>query len=156
MGFRIRQDARRWFRELRQGGFDLDFDIYYFCFMAGITAGSRCKIELSTEDAPEFISYFPGRYRDRGRLMVALFLSKELENNGIAMDEKRTVNALIARLTNPESQNYLSDEGMREFNKYAHGGFDVLQDWFDDRPRSLETFLRMFKKSLDKVLAIPN
>jgi hypothetical protein len=38
---------------------------------------------------------------------------------------------------------------MREFSKYAHGGFEVLSEWFDDRPRSLETFLRAFKRKVD-------
>lgn len=36
---------------------------------------------------------------------------------------------------------YLSGEGVREFNKYAHGGHEVLLEWFEYRPRSLETFL---------------
>ena len=30
---------------------------------------------------------------------------------------------------------------MEEINHYAAGGFDILTDWFDDRPRHLETFL---------------
>lgn len=34
----------------------------------------------------------------------------------------------------------------REFNKFAHGGDEVLLDWFDDCPRSLETFLRAFQR----------
>ncbi|MEZ4706539.1 MAG: hypothetical protein R3A44_05000 [Caldilineaceae bacterium] len=150
MDFRLRQDARDWFRDL-QNSFNVDFDIYYFCFMAGIAAGR--KTEIPTAETAELVDYFPDRYRDRGKLMVALFLSKELEELGVAMDEKKSVNAMIARLTSPDARNHLSDEGMREFNKYAHGGFDVLLDWFDDRPRSLETFLRMFKRQADTVLA---
>jgi hypothetical protein len=42
----------------------------------------------------------------------------------------------------------LSDEGVREFNKYSHGGYEVLLDWFDDRPRALETFLRAFHRKV--------
>jgi len=149
MRFQIREDARKWFSDIKGNGFDLDFDSYYFCLMAGIATGR--KDDAAGREVAEFIDYFPGRYSDRGRLLVALFLSKELRVYGIEMGEKRAVNSLITSLTNPESQNYLSDEGMREFNRYAHGGFDVLQEWFEDRPRSLETFLRMFKRKLDGV-----
>lgn len=38
---------------------------------------------------------------------------------------------------------------MREFNKDAHIGFDALTEWFGDRPRSLEAFLRTFKRHID-------
>ena len=67
------------------------------------------------------------------------------------MSEKKAVHAAISRLVDPEATNHLSDDGVREFNKYGHGGYEVLLDWFDDRPRSLETFLRAFKKKVDDI-----
>jgi len=85
----------------------------------------------------------------RAQTLVALFLTKELEQLGVKMEEKRSVHSAIARLVSPESPSHLSDEGMREFNKYAHGEYDVLSERFDDRPRSLETFLRGFKRTID-------
>ena len=65
------------------------------------------------------------------------------------MEEKRSVHSAIAALVSPETLTHLSDNGMKEFNRYAHGGFEVLSDWFDDRPRSLETFLGGFKRNVD-------
>jgi hypothetical protein len=84
-------------------------------------------------------------------LLVSLFLSRELQFLGITMAEKRTIHSAIARLVNPDAPNYLSDEGVREFNKYCHGGYEVLLEWFEYRPQSLETFLRTFKRRLDEV-----
>ena len=69
----------------------------------------------------------------------------------MTMVEKKLVRDVVSRFIRPEAPNYLSDEGVREFNKYASGGYDVLRDeWFaDDRPRSLETFLREFKRRMN-------
>jgi hypothetical protein len=151
--FRIREDARTWFRDLRETekSFKIDFDSFYFCFMAGIAA--KRKQSTAIEATAELIAYFPEKYSPRGRLLVTLFLARELEFLGVTMDEKRDVHATIAKLVNPDAPNHLSDDGVREFNKYAHGGFDVLLDWFDDRPRTLDSFVRGFKLRIDTELA---
>ncbi len=157
MEFRIRKDARDWFRDIK-GDFTAlpgtppapDFDAFYFCFIAGIT--KMQKRDIATSETAELVENFPGPYKSRGRILVGLFLSKELEYLGVTLEEKKTVHAEISRLVNPEVPSYLSDEGVREFNKYAHGGYDVLLDWFDDRPRALETFLRSFRKKIEDEL----
>ena len=142
MDFAIRKDARQWFRDI-EDEFDNLFDAFYFCFIAGITEMRKEDIPASETDS--FIDNFPVRhYGNRARLLVALFLSRELEYLGVAMNEKTTVHDAISKLVRPEAPNFLSDAGAREFNKFAHGGYEVLLDWFDDRPRSLETFLCAF------------
>lgn len=150
--FRIRIDARDWFRGLldTEKTFKTDFDAFYFCFVAGITGGQK-KSAVSSETA-ELVDYFPDRYAGRSKLIVALFLTQELRELGVTMDEKKAVHTAIAALVNPQAANHLSDEGVREFNRYAHGGYDVLLDWFDDRPRSIDNFLRTFKRNNDASL----
>ncbi|EKZ9200989.1 hypothetical protein RFA42_001748 [Vibrio vulnificus] len=148
--FRLRLDARQWFRDLReQKVFRTDFDSFYFCFIAGVT--SRRKETVTQDETAELVSYFPDRYSVRGKLLVSLFLKSELELLGVSMSERREVHSTIAKLVTPESPNFLSDEGVREFNRYAHGGYEQLIEWFDERPRSLETFLRGFKLKVDSV-----
>lgn len=146
MDFAIRKDARDWFKDIRDD-LTLDFDAFYFCFVAGIT--EKRKKEVTAADTAALVENFPGPYKNRGRLLIALFLSRELDYLGVTMHEKETVHAAIGDLVDPNAANYLSDNGVREFNKYAHGGYDVLLDWFDDRPRSLETFLRRFHREID-------
>ena len=143
MDFAIRKDARHWFRDIRDE-LTIDYDAFYLCFIAGVSE-LRKKNVPATETAA-LVENYPGPYKMRGRLLTALFLSRELTYLGIAIAEKRTVNAAISRLVKPESPSFLSDDGVREFNKYAHGGYEVLLDWFDDRPRSLESFLRAFRR----------
>ncbi len=157
MSFRIRKIAKKWFKHIdkdsQEKGFNTDFDILYFCFMAGITARPRRKFDVVQNETIEIIDYFPDRYKgDRGRLLVALFLASELEELGIMMNEKKEVHKEISRLISPDSQTSLSNEGFREFNKYVYGGFEVLLDWFNDQPRSLETFLQMYKRKVDATL----
>lgn len=146
MDFAIRKDARDWFRDIK-GDLALDFDAFYFCFIAGATA--MRKKDAAASETAQLVDNFPGPYRNRGRLLVALFLSRELQLLGVTIAEKKAVHTAIAALVDPGSPNYLSDQGVREFNRYAHGGYEVLLEWFDDRPRSLETFLRTFKLRID-------
>lgn len=151
MDFAIRKEARDWFRDIRDNLAALpgtasapDFDAFYFCFIAGVTA--MRKKDVPAAETAALVESFPGPYKKRSRLLVALFLSRELEYLGVTMDEKKTVYAAISKLVEPGTLHFLSDDGVREFNKFAHGGYEVLLDWFDDRPRSLETFLRAFRR----------
>lgn len=159
MEFRIIRDARKWFRDIREEltappgkAPSPDFDAFYFCFIAGVT--EMRKKDVSSGETAELVDYFPGPYKNRGRLLVSLFLSKELEYLGVSLIERDTVRKEISRLVQPDAPNHLSDEGVREFNKYAHGGYEVLLDWFDDRPRVLETFLRVFRKKIETALSV--
>jgi hypothetical protein len=149
MPFRIPRSALDDFFKSIRSEVDLEFDLYYFCFIAGIATDTKESIP----DSMDVVDYFPGEYRHRGKLLIALFLSRELKQLGVTMDEKTHVYSEISRLVNPESQNFLSDDGLREFNRYAQGGFIKLKEWFEGRPQSLETFLRRFKIKLDEVLA---
>ena len=126
---------------------DMDFDIFYFCFIAGIKESRKKKDVISSETAA-LVDNFPGAYKNRGRLLVALFLSKELECLGVTIEERENVHRAIANLVNTNAPNYLSDNGVREFNRYAHGGYDVLREWFDDRPRTLDFFLCWFHRNI--------
>lgn len=150
--FRLRLDARQWFKDLRdQGVFKIDFDAFYFCFIAGVT--TRRKETVPLERTSELVAYFPDKYASRGKLLVGLFLKSELELLGVSMHERHEVHSTIAKLVMPGAPNFLSDEGVREFNRYAHGGYEQLIEWFDDRPRSLETFLRTYKLRVDTSLS---
>ena len=155
MDFFIRKEARRWFRGIRSEFSALpgtrsapDFDAFYFCFIAGITMNR--KESLPQEETAQLVPGFPEAYKSRGSLLVSLFLSRELKSRGVDLTERQRVRDVLAELVQPQAQNLLSDDGVREFNKYSFGGFDVLLDWFDDGPTSLETFLRTFKRRIDE------
>lgn len=152
MSFRLRNDARTWFKGIRaSGALEMDFDSYYFCLMAGLA--TRTKADIPQSDTAEIVQSFPGEYKAKGRLIVALFLKVELEELGVSMEKKTPVHEAISRLVRPMSPSGLSDEGEREINKYAHGGFDVLTEWLEDRPRTLETFLPLYKRYLDNAIS---
>jgi hypothetical protein len=157
--FRFRTTAKSdFFKHIGKdsNGFDLDFDIIYFCFMASMAAGGRKtkKDAVLTKDTEEPVDYFPGRYAGRrSRLLIALFLSKELELFSVDMTEKSNVHKVISHLVEPDAPSRLSNEGITEFNRYVYGGLDVLYEWYGDAPRSLDAFLRGFKEKSDIALA---
>lgn len=147
--FRLRKDARKWFKELEKG-FDSDaplFEMFYLCLIAGLA--TKKKADVSTTDATELVDYFPGEYRARGRVIVATFLARELQALGIEMTEKRALHSSIAQLVDPLSPSHLSEAGVKEMNRYAAGGFDQLTEHFDDPPRAIETFIPLFKQFVE-------
>lgn len=150
MPFRLRKDAKEWFKTIADD-LSLDFDIYYFCLMAGLATGR--KAFPGANDATDLAQDFPGEYRSRGRIIVALLLTRELRILGVKFEERTTLHKEIGKLIDPLSSTHLSAPGMDEINHYAAGGFDVLTDWFDDRPRHLETFLPQFQRYLKNALA---
>ncbi|ANH08455.1 hypothetical protein [Shinella sp. HZN7] len=150
--FRVRKDAKSWFKDLyRDKSFKIDFDTFYFCFIAGVATGR--KRAMAGEDTSEMIDYFPQPYGASSKILVGLFLSAEMEKLGLVMTERERVHLEIAKLVRHDSSNHLTAAGVGEFSQYAHGGFDVLLEWFDDRPRSLDTFERQFKRKLDAQLS---
>lgn len=146
--FRVRKDARKWFNELyRDGSFRIDFDAFYFCFVAGVATGR--KRAMTGDDTSEMTDRFPGPYGASSKILVGLFLSAEIRKLGLVMSERERVHLEIAKLVRYDSVNHLTAAGVAEFCQYAHGGYEALLEWFDDRPRTLETFERQFKRSLE-------
>lgn len=150
MAFRLRKDAHDWFKHIRNS-LSLDFDMYYLCLMAGLT--TRRKEETLTAQTTELVGYFPGEYQPRAFVIIALFLSRELQEMGIHTSDRAGLNDAISGLVDPYSSSHLSDEGMRQVNKYAYGGYEVLNEWFEDRPQHIETFLPQYKEHIDQELA---
>lgn len=145
--FRLRKESKPWFKDIiNKNALQMDFDVYYFCLMAGLA--TKTKRDLPTSETSELVETFPGRYRDRSKIIIALFLVRELDSLGVTLNDKKSAHNQISRLVRPDSPNHLSDEGMRELNRYAAGGYEALLTWFEDKPRNLDTFLRSFSKKI--------
>jgi hypothetical protein len=148
--FRLRTDAKDWFKEI-SSIFPVDFDIYYFCLMAGIAG--RHKADVAHAEAKDLVDHFPREYQTQSRILVALFLKTEVDMAGVNVTDKEAVRATIRRFVSTRSSTHLSNAGVDEMNRFSFGGFDLLTEWFEERPRHIETFLPMYKKYLDKELA---
>ena len=141
MGFELRQDTRKWFKEIEKDYSTL-FDIYYLCLIPGFITKSR-NTEIHSDSVDEITRYFPDAFRSRGQLLIVLLIDTELSRLGINLSERKTVYSRISELvvTTPP---YISDAGIKLMNQYAHGGFDILTENISERPRSIETFVRKY------------
>ena len=149
--FMLRKEAEDWFKHI-DDDIKLKFDMYYFCFISGIA--EKRKSNQSSTNTIEIVRDFPGPYKDGiGYRLIALFLSRELEQLGVDMKDKSNVRKVVTSLVST-SPPYLSENGAKEFNKYAHGGYDVLTQWFE-RPNSMEAFLIEFHKKINETLTRP-
>jgi len=148
MGFRLRNDAKKWFqpiRENRDNNFDQDWDSYYYCLVAGLLSEQKSE----ATNTVEFNEGYTKRYLPRAKLLIGLFLSKEIKKMGVSFSEKKQVHKVISALIDPMSPNFLKDDGIKEFNKYAHAGFDELCDNME-KPYTLEDFLISFDNYVKK------
>ena len=94
---------------------------------------------------------FPRIYDQHRELLVALFLCRELATLGIEMDEGQDVHLEIAKLVDPTAPNRLTDDGVRLFNQYSHGGYEVLREWFRLQTRfRCQSFFGSFTKKSAK------
>lgn len=152
MGFELRQDAKKWFKafdgDIKQK-IIIQFDLYYFCLIPGFIAKRR-NVEINSNDVDEIFRDFPSVFRSRGELLAGLLINTELSRLGIDLQERESVYSVIKELviTSPP---YLSNEGIKRMNQYAHGGFDVLCERMDERPISLETFIRKYHRVIQNL-----
>ena len=142
MGFRIREDAKKWFkviRDNRDNNFETDWDTYYYCLMAGLLSENK----IDVPNTIEFNENYTKRYAPRAKILIGLFLSKEIKKMGVSFDNKKEVHHVISSLIDPLSPTFLKDEGLKEFNKYANAGYEELCDNME-KPYTLEDFLISF------------
>lgn len=145
MPFRLRDDARRWFSEIEgKAPVKSQFDLFYFCLMAGLMSGRRSEPTDGGRPAPEFVQTFIEDYRPAQRLIIGLLIVAELQRLGIDLHEKAAVRKTIETLVDPQSSTNLTDEGMRLLNAYASGGYDYIAELRTSKPYTVEEFLRDF------------
>lgn len=150
MYFQLRRDARQWYSDI-ESSFPTNFDLFYLNAMAGFAA--RRKSDVEPNLVTDLVDYFPKDFKSRGSLIISLLISTELTVAGINYDERDSVNRTIARLITPSAESHLTDDGTRLMNRYAHGGFEALVEQFEDRPRTIETFLRTYRNALTRLRA---
>lgn len=151
MDFRIRKDARAWFKGLDSviGASAKGFEYYYFCLCAGLMSGN--KLSVTASDCDSLIDYYPAEYKVKGRILVAWMISKELETLGIDVAERARVHETIRILVDPHSSTSLSEFGMEQMNCYAAAGFDVLSEGIMEPPRVLPSFLLEYIQVLNEL-----
>lgn len=146
--FRLPREAESWFSGIRKE-FSLEFDIYYFCLMAGLA--KRETDTIPTSETKDVINRFPQEYRAEAKIIISLFLKTELNLIGINLKDRKAVNETIRNYVETGSPTHLSDEGEKQINKYVNRGLQVLKEYFNDKPRTLEVFLLRFAKMINEL-----
>lgn len=143
--FQLSKDAEKWFADISKY-YPTKFDLYYLCLMIGLQNGRKAE-PVNTTD---LIENFPKEFRPTGNLLIGLLIHSELKEIGVDLNEREQVHKIIGELVNPSSPSKLSDEGMKAMNKYTQGGFDLLSEKFNDKPRTIEIFIRKYSKIMNE------
>jgi hypothetical protein len=146
--FKLPIEAEKWFSDIRKD-LDYDFDIYYFCFMAGLAKG--IKEPYQNSESKDLVRDFPQGYRLESKIITALFLKKELDKMGVSLDDRGLVHDTIKKFIDTNAISGINEEGQREMNKYAFGGIKVLKEFFKDKPRTIEPFIVRFTSIFEQL-----
>lgn len=152
--FKLRVDARTFFENIKKGrarGFKVDFDEYYFCLIAGLAVRQRDP-SFEASNAPDLVNHFPDPYASEAEMLVALLLATEIRRLSVRQDDKVAIEGLVHELLDAKSPGrLLSNKGMEAMNSYASAGCDLLRnEWFDQKPTTLDYFLIRFNNQLQK------
>lgn len=140
--FRIREDAITWLSEVQKTlSNGTIFDLYYFCAVAGLTAGRAEELNGATR---EMVDYFVADYKPVASFLLGMLVIAELKKGRIELTEDGEVRSAFRSLVAGHGENGLTDEGMKRLNAYANGGYEYLAKSLDQRPESAEVFLREF------------
>lgn len=148
MPFRLKSEVDDWFSNIhKQGPLKTKFDLYYFCLMAGFSANKKTSSMESI--ASEITDNFVNEYKPVQRLIIGLLIVCEIKRLGIEITNKEEVQEILTRYTTPESLTHLTDDGLKQLNCYASGGFEYLTEVFPTKPHTLEEFLRRYTQVID-------
>lgn len=148
MAFQLHPDARDWFKKVRgkdgKGKEPLEtlFDVYHMCFVLGVARG---RFEPLGDLGDTFMDEFIQRYRAHHLLMIGAMISKSLERQGVAVDDRKAVVKEVERFVDSTGLGMiLKPDGFRELNGYAAGGFNYLREELSGPPSDMVFLLDRF------------
>lgn len=150
--FHIRTDARAYLKNVIDGVDSQSplFEVFYLCALTGLATNRTA--DTASANTSELVENFPSEYASRGRIIVGLFLTREIKRRGIQLHEKDPLHRAIREFVDPRTLSQLSDAGVHQLNRYGYGGFDQLLEWFPEKPSDLETFLPLFHTKIQAAL----
>ncbi len=147
MAFRMRQEVEDWFKHIsKKEPLATKFDLYYLCLMMGL-ATSRCD---PFQGSTEFVDNFVADYKPVQRLIIGLLMIAEMSLNGIDLKDTIKTQELINVYIDPTQSSHLREMGFGRLNGYANGGFNVILETLEEKPRQVESFLQWYSQTLSQ------
>lgn len=128
MSFHIPTRARKFFQvvtERNQRKY-LMFDSWYICALIGLRERRLGSLEDVEGDA--FLPSYPDDYRLQADYIAGLLIDAEIERNRVDVSRKTDVEQQMILLLEPSQPTGLSVKGSELLNRYAAGGFEVIED----------------------------
>ena len=150
MSFHLRDDCKSYFSKIKtsQGPIRTDWDIYYFCLVLGLI--TRKSTDISRGSHSEFNRNFTPEYRKEQFKLIGMLVVTRAKDEGIEMDEQKSITRLFNKITEPGTSTRLSSEGLTFLNNYCSGGFEYFRDNSPNPPDNHLQFLQLYQNVLDK------
>jgi len=157
MSFKLHKSAPAYFRHLLSGGgaahrFDTQFDAYYYCLLVGL---DRRQLRPLDELGDEFVRDYVLEYQPHAATIAGLLVDAELDRTNTGREDVKAVEKRMVELLEAGSASRLSKEGQELLNRYAAGGFTVLNDLLANPPQSLEEFFVSYHQLWTREESVP-
>ena len=157
MSFVYPKGARSFFKAVErvaagQTHFSTMFDSYYLCLMVGLDQRTLAAPDDLEKD--KFVEGYPTEHQAHSDLIAGLLVDAELDRRGIAAEDRRSIEALMVELLDPQSPTKLSEDGMKLLNRYAAHGFEVIRE-STPPPHAVEDFLLAYHRLWTGLGSVP-
>mgnify|MGYP001359936451 CR=1 FL=1 len=133
------------------------FDDYYLLLMLGLASGKKLPAKHAKvgEERPIFaagVKRPPNLYEGVWDEIVALVVTKEIQNRGVDMDNKGDVNDVIQNLLSDDQTTPYTNDFWEAMNGYMRSGALHMRDIPIDKKDSWEVFMADYYIPLCKAL----
>ena len=139
-------------KEVKSPFFEGKFDLFYYCFLIGISANKRDGFEDgNARDALELAKRFPNDFLQSKLQILNILLT------GYTLETKKKVevdtfaDSILKELVDHDDTNQLTDQGYKRMNAFAYAGFEIL--YYDNNyqnPMTSAVTMLKIKEILDK------
>ena len=155
--FKLTAEAKSYYKRIKDSDakapiFNDEWDLYYLSLMLGL-ANNKKNINAEFVD---MLKKFTKKYKDSRDSIVTLLIIAHANRRKLDLSKKNVLESVLNEFYgDSESMSGISEEGMKQMNYYAAGGFDIINDIAPVYTRNnggaiIKMLYKKLKTSMDK------
>ena len=128
-------------KQSAEGG---DFNLLYYCFLIGISAGEREDGDIKHDQVewPQAGTNWPSAFGDKKYLVISLLITGYAAEMKYKLNSK-TYTKILNDIVDHNKSTSLSPKGIFRFSAYAYRGFEILKKKVPHPSGSASTFIKI-------------
>ena len=154
--FRLSSEAKAYYKKIKDNNtkapiFHDEWDLYYLSLLLGLANNKRnVKVELL-----DMFRNFSKKYKDSKDSIITLLIIAHAKKRKLDISNKTTLESILHKFYGDiESVSGITEEGIKEMNYYAAGGFEIIEEMVPTYTNSnsgavIKKIYNKLKKSMD-------